>query len=126
MQGVILGGAWAQGTMVLLSSCQPTFCAAVHHLLEGVVVSTLGSGRGARHTRPMWYPRPLTAFLPQTARAVAQWYYDMRKHLVLWGHVRRHLTQACKTMGRTESFAGGGESSPRLLGRGQAPTKPIF
>lgn len=56
MQGVILGGAWAQDPMVLLSSCQPTFCTAVHHLLEGV-----------EHRCPMWYSPPLTAFLPQTA-----------------------------------------------------------
>lgn len=33
MQGVILGGAWAQDLMVLLGSGQSTFCTAVHHLL---------------------------------------------------------------------------------------------
>lgn len=38
MQGVVLGGAWAQDPVVLLSGCQPTFCTAVHHLLEGAEV----------------------------------------------------------------------------------------
>lgn len=37
--GVILGCAWAQDSVVLLCSCQPTFCTAVHHLLGGMEVS---------------------------------------------------------------------------------------
>lgn len=43
VQGVILGGTWAQDLMVLLSSCQPAFGTAIHHLLESVEVSTLVS-----------------------------------------------------------------------------------
>lgn len=63
MQGVILGGAWAQDPMVLLSSCQPTLCTAVHHLLEGGGQQL----RLVKHRCPRWYSPPLTAFLPQTA-----------------------------------------------------------
>lgn len=50
--GVILGWAWAQDLVVLLRSCQPTFCTAVHHLLGGVQVSPQDLG----------YPPHLTAF----------------------------------------------------------------
>lgn len=48
VQGVILGGPWAQDLMILLSSRQPTFCTAVHHLVEWGDVSTPGSGHGVR------------------------------------------------------------------------------
>lgn len=44
VSGVILGWAWAQDLVVLLCSCQPTFCTAVHHLLGGVEVSTQDLG----------------------------------------------------------------------------------
>lgn len=37
--GVTLRWAWAQDSVVLLRSCQPAFCTAVHHLLGGVEVS---------------------------------------------------------------------------------------
>lgn len=49
MQGVILGVTWAQDPVVLFCSCQLTFRTAVHYLLGGVEVSTLGSGRGVRN-----------------------------------------------------------------------------
>lgn len=70
MQGVILRGAWAQDPVVLLRSCQPTFCTAVHHLFGETKVNALESGHGvkrATHRHPMKHSPTLTAFLPPTA-----------------------------------------------------------
>lgn len=57
MQGVILGRAWAQDLVVLLSGCQPTFCTAVHHLaMRTVLVEVLA------HSAQLWVRQNLAWF----------------------------------------------------------------